>query len=119
MRRRSRQRVATEGKWMDAEALLDRWRIVDEATMVDVLNKVCGQLGEVFPQLAGLLDRTELLGRLPEIFGRGAAWRFHGWILAERGPSPDLERLLAEEVRANPISSEIADEIRGYAATKA
>jgi hypothetical protein len=96
----------------------DCWRIVDEATLVDVLEKVSAQLGEVLPGLVGLLDRAELDSRLKELFG-GGAWRMRAWILAENGPSDELESLFAERVRANPGLGEIADVIRGYAATKA
>jgi hypothetical protein len=72
----------------------------------------------VLPYLAGLLDRTELLGRLDEIFG-GAAWRVRAWIVAERGPSEELEQLLSEWKRVHPNASETADVILGYAETKA
>jgi hypothetical protein len=96
----------------------DSWRIVNDATMVEVLDQVCGQLGEVLPYLAGLLDRMELLGRLDEIFG-GAAWRVRAWIVAERGPSEELEQLLSERERADPNASQTANVIRGYAESKA
>ncbi|BCY14566.1 hypothetical protein L3i22_096540 [Actinoplanes sp. L3-i22] len=96
----------------------DSWRIVNEATMTHVLDAVVTQLDEVLPGLVGLLDRTELDSRLEEIFG-GGAWRMRAWILAENGPSAELESLFAEQVRANPGVGEIADVIRGYAATKA
>jgi hypothetical protein len=96
----------------------DSWRIVDEATLADVLEKVLQQAGEVLPYYLGLLDRSVLDERLDDLFG-GGAWRIRGWLLAERGPSAVLEALLSGRERANPNLGRIADLIRGYAATKA
>ena len=72
----------------------------------------------MLPYLAGLLDRTELLGRLDEIYGGGAR-RMRAWIVAERGPSEELEQLLSERERADPNASQTANVILGYAETKA
>ncbi len=50
----------------------DSWRIVNEATSADVLEKVLQRMGEVLPHYVGLLDRTELPARLDELFGPSA-----------------------------------------------
>ncbi|MET0417426.1 MAG: hypothetical protein ABW022_15550 [Actinoplanes sp.] len=55
----------------------ETWRIADQATMDDVAQQVRSQIDELI----------------------------HGWILAQRGPSAELERLLAEREAADPSSA--------------
>jgi hypothetical protein len=97
----------------------DSWRIVNEATLADVLDKVLQQIGEVLPHYTGLLDRTELFARLDELFGAVRAWRLRSWLLAESGPSAELEQLLSEQQDEHPTDRGAAELIRDYAATKA
>ncbi|MBO4205211.1 hypothetical protein [Micromonospora echinofusca] len=50
-----------------------------------------------------MLDRNTLLGDAPE-FLKSAAWLTRGWLLAERGSSEELERLLFAEPTTHEFS---------------
>jgi hypothetical protein len=96
----------------------ETWRIADPATMAEVGDRLREQLDEVLPAYTGLLDRTELVARTGEIW-RGGSWRIEAWLLAERGPSAELERLLSARETPDADLGHITGPIRAYALTRA
>ncbi|MER7415796.1 hypothetical protein ABT346_03250 [Micromonospora peucetia] len=72
----------------------DQWEIKDRATLVKVSNGVRLRVDETLPELMRMLDRDALFVDAAELF-RGRAWRVRAWLLAEKGPSEELERLLS------------------------
>jgi hypothetical protein len=94
----------------------DQWRIVDETTAAEVSAQVRRRLDEVMVELLPLLDRDTLLARADrgEILGAGG-WRVRAWLLAEQGPSPELEHLLFVEQPAHTHKSAMVQNIWAYA----
>ncbi|MFC6018144.1 DUF4304 domain-containing protein [Plantactinospora solaniradicis] len=72
----------------------DQWRITDRATLAKVSEHVRRRVDEALPELLQMLDRDTLFVDAAELF-RGGAWRVRAWLLAEKGPSEELERLLS------------------------
>ncbi|WP_346125706.1 DUF4304 domain-containing protein, partial [Micromonospora coerulea] len=96
----------------------DQWRIADDNTAAEVSDQVRRRLDETVPQLLPLLDRTVLLGEAPDILGPGA-WLVRAWLLAERGPSQELEHLLFTERPAHTHNSVPTKAVWAYANSKA
>ncbi|MCW3818608.1 DUF4304 domain-containing protein [Micromonospora sp. DR5-3] len=96
----------------------DQWRIADEVTAAQVSEQVRRRLDETLPELLPLLDRDQLIERAPQILG-AAAWRVRAWLLAERGPSKELEDLLFAEQPAHNHNSVPTKAIWTYANSKA
>lgn len=71
----------------------DQWKIKDRATLVKVSKDVRRRVDETLPELLQMLDRDTLFVDAAERF-RGRAWQVRAWLLAEKGPSEELERLL-------------------------
>ncbi|MEU8377529.1 DUF4304 domain-containing protein [Micromonospora sp. NPDC048894] len=82
----------------------DQWRVTDEASAAEVSALIRSRLDETLPMLLPALDRDVLLGSPPD-FLSSAAWMARGWVLAERGPSEELERLLFSEPTTGEFSS--------------
>lgn len=72
----------------------DEWRIKDPATLVKVSEDVRRRVDETLPDLLQMLDRDTLFVDAAERF-RGGAWRVRAWLLSDKGPSEELERLLS------------------------
>ncbi|MGC4805067.1 DUF4304 domain-containing protein [Micromonospora sp. DT233] len=94
----------------------DQWRITDEATAAEVSAQARRRLDETMVDLLLLLDRETLLARADrgEILGAGG-WRVRAWLLAEQGPSPELEHLLFTERPAHTHNSAMIQNIWTYA----
>ncbi|WP_194821081.1 DUF4304 domain-containing protein [Micromonospora sp. S-DT3-3-22] len=82
----------------------DQWRITDEASAAEMSDLIRRRLDETVPLLLPALDRAVLLGNPPE-FLSSVAWMARGWVLAERGPSEELERLLFAKPTTGEFSS--------------
>lgn len=72
------------------------------------------------PGLLRLLDREHLVevADRREFLGAGG-WRVRAWLLAERGPSPELERLLFEEQPAYTHQTPMIQGIWAHANSRA
>ncbi|MFF0471286.1 DUF4304 domain-containing protein [Micromonospora zamorensis] len=94
----------------------DQWRIADEATAAEVSAQVRRRLDETLAELLPLLDREAFLAVADsrEFLGAGG-WRVRAWLLAEQGPSPELEHLLFTERPAHTHKSAMIQNIWTYA----
>ncbi|WP_239486426.1 DUF4304 domain-containing protein [Micromonospora humidisoli] len=82
----------------------DQWRVTDEASAVEVSALIRRRLDEILPVLLPAFDRDVLLGDPPDFLSY-AGWMARGWVLAERGPSEELEKLLFSEPTTGEFSS--------------
>ncbi|SCG15597.1 protein of unknown function [Micromonospora echinofusca] len=94
----------------------DQWRIADEAGAAEVSARVRRRLDEAVAELLPLLDREKFLAVADrrEFLGAGG-WRVRAWLLAEQGPSPELEHLLFTERPAHTHKSPMIQGIWNYA----
>ncbi|MEU1239527.1 DUF4304 domain-containing protein [Micromonospora parva] len=97
----------------------DQWRIADEVTAAEVSAQVRRRLDETLRELLPLLDRETLIAVADrrEFLGAGG-WRVRAWLLAEQGPSPELEHLLFSERPAHTHKSAMVQNIWTYANSK-
>jgi len=91
----------------------DQWCIADEQSLAEVSELVRQGLDEAVPELIRMLDREWLFAEAPRFVG-AAAGRMRAWILADRGPSGELDRLLEDE----NDDAELVALIRDYANTR-
>jgi Domain of unknown function (DUF4304) len=99
----------------------DRWRIQDQAALAKVAEDVRRRVDEAVPELLQMLDRDKLFVDAEDLFG-GRAWQVRAWLLAEKGPSAELERLLSagepgavrtiREYLASPYGGETSELLR-------
>lgn len=94
----------------------DQWSISDEQAFGETSERARTRLDEVLPDLVRMLDRDWVFAEAPALF-RGGAWRVRAWLLADRGPSAELERLLDEEGSRRNVPEQLA-RIREYARTR-
>jgi Domain of unknown function (DUF4304) len=97
----------------------DRWLITDDAsstTWADAQRR----LEESLPELLQLLDRQRLreLAEREELVGY-AAWQIRAWLLADEGPSAELDDLLFGQEPADTHNSPITRAIVDYANSRA
>jgi len=98
----------------------DRWRITDDASSAAVWAEVRRRLEETLPELLQLLDRNRLreLAERKEFIGY-ASWLVLAWLLAEEGPSAELEDLLFAQRPKHTRNSPMTKGIIDYANRKA
>lgn len=94
----------------------DTWRIRDDTTAEAVWQQVRRRLDEALPDLLQLVDRQRVrtLAEEGEFFGH-ASWQVRAWLLAENGPSAELEDLLFTQRPADTHNSAVTRGIVAHA----
>lgn len=98
----------------------DRWLITDDTSAIEVWERVRVRLESSLPELLQLLDRDRLweLAERKELISYGS-WQAKAWLLAERGPSAELEAVLLNHRPAGIHTSTLTQGIMDYARMKA
>ena len=91
----------------------DQWSITDERSCAEASEQARRSVDATMPDMLRLLDRDHLFAEAPQIF-KARAWRVRAWLLADRGPSEELDRLLEEEGARRDVA-DLTARIRDHA----